>query len=224
MPMGAEMSEDIRVLVVDESPGLAQGLILALPRRGPVHVLGPVPDAPEALAALEEGLADLVLVDLDREDGRGAEVVWRDPGRLGADPRPGGQHPGRTRDGSHGAGGRSCGVLPTVRDRSLIDVFRRAVAGELVLPDSDLPRLVDRLMGNRDHADGWTSLTGRERQILRALADGRSTPEIARELGISPLTVQSHVKNILAKLGVHSKVEAVRLAWRNGLGSATRTA
>jgi DNA-binding CsgD family transcriptional regulator len=36
--------------------------------------------------------------------------------------------------------------------------------------------------------------------------------------------VQSHVKNILAKLGVHSKVEAVRLAWRNGLGSATRTA
>ena len=101
------MIEEIRVLVVDESPGLAQGLILALPRRGPIHVLGPVPDAPEALAALEESLADLVLVDLDREDGRGAEVVGCDPGRLWTDPRPGGQHPGRTRDGGHGAGGRS---------------------------------------------------------------------------------------------------------------------
>ena len=74
-------------------------------------------------------------------------------------------------------------MLPTVRDRSLIDVFRRAVAGELVLPAADLPRLVDRLMGNRDHADGWTSLTGRERQILSALADGRSTAEIAASWG-----------------------------------------
>jgi NarL family two-component system response regulator LiaR len=222
--MVAEMTDDIRVLVVDESPGLAQGLILALPRRGPVHVLGPVPDAPEALAALEEGLADLVLVDLDREDGRGAEVVGsiRDgSGRIRV-------LAASTKDGPETAAtalaAGACGVLPTARDRSLIDVFRRAVAGELVLPASHLPRLVDRLMGSREHADGWASLTGRERQILAALADGKSTVEIARELAISPLTVQSHVKNILSKLGVHSKVEAVRLAWRNGLGSATRTA
>ena len=100
-------------MVVDESPGLAQGLILALPRRGPVHVLGPVPDAPEALAALEEGLADLVLVDLDREDGRGAEVVGIDPRRLRADPGARGQRPGRTRDGGRDAlAAGACGVLP----------------------------------------------------------------------------------------------------------------
>ena len=48
------------------------------------------------------------------------------------------------------------------------------------------------------------------------LSDGRSTVEIAALLGISPMTVQSHVKNVLAKLDVHSKVEAVRLAWRFG--------
>ncbi len=48
--------------------------------------------------------------------------------------------------------------------------------------------------------------------------------EIAGSLGIRPMTVQSHVKNILAKLGVHSKVEAVTLAWRFGLGSVTRSA
>ena len=101
------MSEDIRVLVVDESPGLAQGLILALPRRGPVHVLGPVPDAPEALAALEESLADLVLVDLDREDGRGAEVVGAIRDGSGRIRVLAASTPGRTRDGSHGAGGRS---------------------------------------------------------------------------------------------------------------------
>ena len=51
---------------------------------------------------------------------------------------------------------------------------------------------------------------------------GGATADIARDLGISPLTVQSHVKNILAKLGVHTKVEAVRMIWRYGrAGSRT---
>ena len=60
------------------------------------------------------------------------------------------------------------------------------------------------------------SLTARELEVLRLLANGSTTGEIARLLEISPMTVQSHVKNVLAKLGVHSKVEAVRLAWRAG--------
>jgi DNA-binding NarL/FixJ family response regulator len=220
MPMEREMAThgSMRVLVVGESSGLVQALILGLPRRGPVDVLGPVPDAPDALAALEEALADLVLVDLDRTDGRGADVVGaiRDGGgriRVLA----------TSRDGSpevvaSALAAGACGVLPPARDRSLIDVFRRAIAGELVLPADDLPRLVGRLVSSvGDH--GLSSLTARERQILRALADGRSTAEIASTLSISPLTVQSHVKSILAKLGVHSKVEAVRLAWRHGLGA-----
>jgi two-component system nitrate/nitrite response regulator NarL len=67
-------------------------------------------------------------------------------------------------------------------------------------------------------------LTARETEILQALAAGDSTPAIAERLGISPLTVQSHVKSILSKLGVHSKIEAVTLAWRHGLAPATRTA
>jgi DNA-binding NarL/FixJ family response regulator len=224
MPMSSAMADEIRVLVVDESPGLVQGLILALPRRGPVQVLGPVPDAPEALAALEEGLADLVLVDMDRADGRGIEVVGaiRDGGgrvRVLAASGDAGPELAAT---ALAAG--ACGVLPIERDRSLVDVFRRALAGELVLPAEDLPRLVDRLVGDQTGSRGLASLTAREREILRALAGGMSTAEIAAALSISPMTVQSHVKNILAKLGVHSKVEAVRLAWRHGLGASARTA
>jgi two-component system response regulator DevR len=59
-------------------------------------------------------------------------------------------------------------------------------------------------------------LTPRERQILRIVAEGKSTIEVSRELSISALTVQSHVKSILAKLGVHSKIEAVRLVLQFG--------
>jgi DNA-binding NarL/FixJ family response regulator len=220
------VTDTIRVLVVDESQGLAQGLMLALPRRGPVSVLGPVADVPEALAAIRDGLADLVLVDLDRADGRGAEIVGaiRDAGdqvRVLASSRVVGPD---TVTLALAAG--ACGMLPPQRDRTLVEVFRRAVAGELVLPAEDLPRLVDRLRSARPEPSGpqrLAMLTHRESEILHALSDGRTTPDIARELGISPLTVQSHVKNILAKLGVHTKVEAVRMIWRHGRASS-RTA
>jgi two-component system NarL family response regulator len=60
-------------------------------------------------------------------------------------------------------------------------------------------------------------LTAREVEILRVLAEGKSTDEVAESLFISRLTVQSHVKSILAKLGVHSKLEAVTFALRRGI-------
>jgi DNA-binding NarL/FixJ family response regulator len=222
-----EMVEDIRVLVVDEGPGLAKGLMLALPRRGPITILGPVADADEALEALRDGRVDVVLVDIDRADGRGVEVV------------------GAIRDGAEHAhvlaataqsgpemttialAAGACGVLPPERDRSLVSVFRRALAGELVLPAEDLPRLVDRLRRSGtdiSEPERLATLTAREREILLAFADGRSTTDVAKALSISPLTVQSHAKNVLAKLGVHTKVEAVRMAWRHGFGSVSRTA
>ena len=59
-------------------------------------------------------------------------------------------------------------------------------------------------------------LTPREREILHIVAEGKSTIEVSKKLSISALTVQSHVKSILAKLGVHSKIEAVRLVLRFG--------
>ncbi|MDP9297343.1 MAG: response regulator transcription factor [Actinomycetota bacterium] len=226
MPMHVGTVQDIRVLVVDESPGLTQGLLLALPRSGPVCVLGPVQDDGEAVVALDLAAADLVVVDIDRDDGRGLEVLAAVSDREGARVLASTQ-----RDGSEVAAealaAGACGLLPTGRGAAvLIDAFRRAVAGELVLPAADLPSLVERLRElNPDQPGGALSvLTVREREILRLLADGIPTTDIAVSLGISPMTVQSHLKNILAKLGVHSKVAAVRLAWRHGLGSALRTA
>ncbi len=221
------MVDDIRVLVVGESPGLTQGLLLALPRRGPVHVFGPVADAPEALAALRDGRADVVVVDLDRRDGRGAEVVGAirdgvDQVRVLASSAAVGPE---TATIALAAG--ACGILPPQRDRTLLEAFRRAAAGELVLPAEDLPQLVDRVRSARVEPSGperLAALTQREQQILASLAEGRATAQLAVDLGISPLTVQSHVKNILSKLGVHTKVDAVRLVWRHGLKSNSRSA
>ena len=67
-----------------------------------------------------------------------------------------------------------------------------------------------------------------EKEVLLAEATRQaitvSPADVAQALSISPLTVQSHAKNVLAKLGVHTKVEAVRMAWRHGFGSVSRTA
>jgi DNA-binding NarL/FixJ family response regulator len=170
---------------------------------------------------------DLVLVNLDRSDGRGVAIVAaiRDASevRVMAATR----HPASPFVELALAAG-ACGVLPREREPSTaFDAFRRALAGELVLPVAELPTLVDRLWQARARRAEHTlvgTLTGREREILSALAEGATTLGIARELGISPATVQTHVKNLLSKLGVHSKVEAVGAAWRAGLVLTSRPA
>ncbi len=218
--------EDIRVLVVDGGPEVTQGLICGLPGDG-VSVLGPVADIAAALRALEREPINLVLVDLDRPDDDGVEIVRRIR-EVAERTRVIGVTVQRGPDLAAGAlAAGACGVVtPEPDGESLVSVFRRALAGELILPAIHLSSLVDRLRDGREATTvcKLDFLTARELEILRALADGAATGEIARSLGIRPMTVQSHVKNILAKLGVHSKVEAVTLAWRFGLGSVSRSA
>jgi len=116
------------------------------------------------------------------------------------------------------AGG--CGVLPEGLPTPVVrEALLRAHAGELVLEDEDVRRLVQHLADSRPRRRGMTSLTARELEVLGAIADGASTGEIADGLAIKEATVRAHVKSILAKLGVHSKLEAVRIAWREGLVS-----
>ena len=65
-------------------------------------------------------------------------------------------------------------------------------------------------------------LTPRETEVLRSLADGMSTPEIAEELGITRNTLRTHIHNIMGKLGARSKLEAVLTAIREGIVEAPR--
>ena len=210
------MEDRIRVSVVDDHIRLVESLRLAWGRGSRLRVLGPFVPGVAALRAAP----DVVVVDLERDDGHGlgalvevCEAV-RDVRVIAATTE---------RDPELGSAivtAGASGLLPSWGDPAeMEDAIRRAVAGELVLPDDHLSSLVDRLRAVRARVTGAAnleSLTARELEVLRLLSDGRSTVEIAALLGISPMTVQSHVKNVLAKLRVHSKVEAVRLAWRFG--------
>ena len=214
---------DLRVLVVGDGTTLAQDLRLLLGRRSGIRVLEPVSEAKAALAAALSGRIDLAVVDLDR-DPNGLRTITRlrDGAPrlrvLAAVDETGAEVAAAVLS----AGG--CGLLPRAYEpRVLASAFRRAVEGGAVLPDPEPSRVLGRIpvVGHdRPEADPLASLTPRELQVLELVASGRSTHEIAAYLGISATTVQSHVKNLMAKLAVHSKVDAVRLAWRSGTVAA----
>ena len=92
------------------------------------------------------------------------------------------------------------------------DAVRRVAAGGLVVD----PAVVAQLVGRKRARSPLDDLTERERQILQLLAQGKRNDDIASELYISPQTVQTHVRNILGKLRVHSKLEAVAFAVKHG--------
>jgi two-component system nitrate/nitrite response regulator NarL len=217
------MDDRLSVAIVDDHTRLVASMRTAA-RGSRLRVLGPY--AP--LDLMVHAGADVILVDLDRDDGRGlatllrvcenvqgmrvvAATVERDP-ELGSAIVTAG----------------ASGLLLLGGDGSALeDGLRRAVGGELVLPDEHLTSLVTRLRIARDEragASALASLTSREFQVLDALAHGQSTAEIAAIFCISRMTVQSHVQNVLTKLGVHSTVEAVRLAWRSGAIAMPATA
>lgn len=83
---------------------------------------------------------------------------------------------------------------------------------------TDVPAVIDLTELERERSEKvkLQHLTPREREVLSLLVEGYGTPRVARELGISPKTVKTHVQNILAKLDVESRLAAVALAIRNG--------
>ncbi len=106
-------------------------------------------------------------------------------------------------------------VTKTNAVEELVHAVRAAHAGEAVISPAMLARLLPKL--RPQPARTGTDLTKREREVLSLLAEGLSNAAIAERLYVSLNTVRNHVQNILTKLQVHSKLEAVSTAVRRGL-------
>ena len=102
----------------------------------------------------------------------------------------------------------------------ILSAAKAAADGEVLIDPATLTRLLAQVAREREEQRDAMALLGdlteRERQILQLLAEGKRNDDIAAELFISPQTVQTHVRNILGKLRVHSKLEAVAFAVKHG--------
>ncbi|GAA3256183.1 response regulator transcription factor [Nonomuraea helvata] len=117
--------------------------------------------------------------------------------------------------------GASGFLLKDVRADDLVHAIRVAVGGEALLAPAVARRLIDDIVRKRARpgpppAD-LSRLTGRERETLTLLGRGLSNPEIAAELVVSEHTVKTHVSNVLTKLGLRDRIQAVIAAYETGL-------
>ncbi len=98
--------------------------------------------------------------------------------------------------------------------------LRKVVAGDVYISVGFLGTLIVQWLQNRDKEDEGEALSLRERQVLKLIAEGHSTKEIAALLDISPKTADSHRTRLMAKLGVHEVAGLVRYAIRQGIVAA----
>jgi NarL family two-component system response regulator LiaR len=104
--------------------------------------------------------------------------------------------------------------------QEVLSAAKSAAEGEVLIDPTTLTRLLAQVAREREEQRDalrlLNDLTEREREILQLLAEGKRNDDIAKQLYISPQTVQTHVRNILGKLRVHSKLEAVSFAVKHG--------
>jgi two-component system nitrate/nitrite response regulator NarL len=209
----------VRILVVDDHALFRIGLQGLLERRG-IQVVGAVGSGQEGLQLARETSPDVVLLDLRMPQMDGLDVLRRMR-------RSGLRMPvvmlttsGDERDLVEALRSGAQGyLLKDMEPDELVSALQEIMGGKLVVAPDMTRALVSAFRGETPSAPEHNllaDLTPRETEILHHLAEGQSNKMIARRLGISDGTVKLHVKAILRKLGVHSRVAAAVMAVEHG--------
>ena len=210
------MSDLIRIILVDDHAVVRQGLRLFLEPDDNLEIVGEAANGKEALELVAQQHPDVILMDLLMPvmDGATAirEIKKNNPevevialtsvleDRLVVE---------AVHAGAMGY------LLKDTNSDSLIEAIYAASRGEVRLH----PEAAKRLVQSVRTGEMRESLTPRETEILRFVAKGRSNKEIARDTGLSELTVKTHVTRILSKLNLSSRTQAALFALREGLVS-----
>ena len=219
------MSEPLRVVLIDDHTLFRKGLAELLERRGGIDVVGATGKADEACQLLREQRPDVAIMDLHmppvdgltlfrrlREEGCNVPTLILTVSDAEDDLA------NALRAGVRGY------LLKDMEPDELVDAIQRAARGETVVAPALTMKLVRLLQSSQQHTaqeDLLKLLTLREQQILKHLALGESNKTIARALDISHDTVKLHVRHILAKLNLTSRVEAAVFAVEHQLASRT---
>jgi DNA-binding NarL/FixJ family response regulator len=213
----------VRVLLADDQPLLRTGFRMVLGGEADLDIVGEAGDGTEAVDLARRLLPDVVLMDIrmPRLDGVAATraiVAARLPVRVlilttfDLDEYV----VGALRAGASGF------LAKDVPAEDLVAAIRTVAAGEAVVAPRILQRLLDRFAAMLPDPEAAPPrrlevLTDREREVLVHIARGESNSEIARALSVSETTIKTHVGNVLTKLGLRDRVQAVVLAYESGL-------
>ncbi|MRG59520.1 response regulator [Agromyces sp. CFH 90414] len=199
----------IRIVVADDHPIVRAGIVGLLETAGDIEVVGEAADGEQAVALAASARPDLVLMDLRMPVLGGAAATERIVAAGGT--RVLVLTTYDTDDDLLPAieAGASGYLLKAAPQDEILAGVRAVAAGETVLAPSIAAKLVRRV---RNEASAPPSLSPRELEVLRHVADGRSNPEIARALHLGEATVKTHLGHVFEKLGVNDRTRAVTRA------------
>ena len=210
----------LNILLVDDHTLFREGLEGLLSRRN-INILAAVGSGQEGLRLAAELKPDVVLLDMRMPEMDGMEVLrqlrkngFKNPVAMLTTSSDERDLVESLRSGAQGY------LLKDMEPDQLVVALRDIVAGKTVVAPDLAPVLARVVQGEKitpSDESPFAKLTPREIEILALLAEGQSNKVIARNLGISDGTVKLHVKSILRKLGVHSRVEAAVIAVERGM-------
>jgi PAS domain S-box-containing protein len=214
--------EKSRILLVDDHASFRQGVVSALEGACDVEIAGQAGSLSEAREVLAEKTVDIGIFDLGLPDGYGGDLIKE---LRASNPRAQALVLSASEDRAEIARAVESGAAGVLHKSSGMDevaeAIRRLQAGETLLALEKVVELL-RFAGVRREQEyearqAISRLTDREKEVLQALGEGLDADEIARRLHISAKTERNHVASILAKLGVHSRLQALVFAARHGV-------
>ena len=222
------MTRPIRVLLVDDQELFRSGVAVTLGAQPDMEIVGEAATGAEAVQLVEQTRPDVVLMDIRMPDVDGVEATRQifAPDAAARRTRPVRVIVLTTFNLDDRAAtairyGASGFLLKDATPEFLVAAIRTVNLGNAVFAPDDLGTLLRSTVVELDPPPPeYEQLTAKEREIVLAVATGRSNSEIAKDLFLSESTVKTHVGSVLRKLGLRDRVQVVVFAYEHGLARA----